>query len=137
MKQSKQFAFKHLGLHLNELNDLADSVARLLHIDRSIHTLWVSIVKNKLLLMTDDSSFATQLRFQQDVIRLHLNQKLLIKLKSVKIKIITIKHHSKEEAKDKFFQITPQTASILSCIADDIEDVEIRESLKKLLPKGL
>ena len=133
MRKSKKIVIKHIAQHLEQLNFLSDSVARFLQIDRKIHTLWVSIEKNKLLLMTDDSAFATQLRFQQQMIRQHVNQLFLIKLKSIKIKIIIVKHQPKEVAKERPFQILPQTANILSSIADAIEDEEIRETLKRLL----
>ena len=133
MRASKNIVIKHITEHLDQLNSLSDSVADFLRINRKIHHLWVSIEKNKLLLMTDDSSFATQLRFQQQRVRQHVNQLFLIKLKSVKIKIIVIKHQAKEVAKEKPFQILPQTADILSSIADGIEDEEIRETLRRLL----
>ncbi len=133
MKKSKKIVIKHIAQHLEQLNSLSDSVARFLQIDRKIHTLWVSIEKNKLLLMTDDSAFATQLRFQQQMIREHVNQLFLIKLKSIKIKIIVVKHQAKEVAKERPFQILPQTAHVLSSIADGIEDEEIRETLRRLL----
>jgi hypothetical protein len=107
-----------------------------LQIDRKLHTLWVSIKKNKLLIMTDDSSFATQLRFQQALIQQHINQKLLIKLKEVKIKVIAAKPQAHEVAKPKCFRISSQTANVLSYIAEDIDDNEIRESLQRLGKKS-
>lgn len=123
---------KHIAQHLGELNELSNSVASLLQIDRNFHTLWVSIKKNKLLLMTDNSSFATQLRFQQALIQQHINQKLLIKLKGVTIKVIAAKPHAFEQTKEKCFRISSQTANVLSYIAADIEDDELRERLQKL-----
>ena len=132
MKKSKQLVTKHIAQHLGELNELSDSVASLLQIDRNMHTLWVSIKKNKLLLMTDDSSFATQLRFQQALIQQHINQKFLIKLKDVKIKVIAAKPQAFEQVKEKCFRISSQTASVLSYIAEDIDDDELRESLRRL-----
>jgi hypothetical protein len=132
MKKSKQLVNKQLAQHLDELNALSDSVASLLQIDRKIHTLWVSVKKNKLLLMTDDSSFATQLRFQQALIQQYINQKLLIKLKAVKIKVIAAKPQAYEPVKEKCFRISAQNASVLSYIARDIDDDELRESLRRL-----
>ncbi|HFC91686.1 MAG TPA: DUF721 domain-containing protein [Leucothrix mucor] len=132
MKKSKQLVTKQIELHLGELNKLSDSVASLLQIDRNIHTLWVSIKRNKLLLMTDDSSFATQLRFQQALIQQHINQKLLTKVKEVKIKVIAAKPQAYEQVKEKCFRISSQTAKVLSYIAEDIDDKELRESLRRL-----
>lgn len=132
MKKPKQLVNKQLTQHLDELNVLSDSVASLLQIDRKIHTLWVSIKKNKLLLMTDDSSFATQLRFQQALIQQHINQKFLIKLKEVKIKVIAPKPQAHEQVKKKCFRISAQNARVLSSIAKDIDDDELRERLRRL-----
>jgi hypothetical protein len=132
MKRSKQLVSKHIVQHLEKLDKLSDSVANLLQIDRKLHTLWVSIKKNKLLIMTDDSSFANQLYFQQTLIQKHINQELLIKLKEVKVKIIATKPQAHKVAKPKCFRISSQTANILSCIAADIDDNEIHESLKRL-----
>ena len=137
MKASQKIVIKYIAQHLEQLNYLSDSVAELLQIDRKTHNLWVSIEKNKLLLMTDDSAFATYLRFQQQRIRQHVNQLFLIKLKSVRTKIIVIKHQAKEAEKTRPFQILPQTANVLSSIADSIEDEEIRETLRRLLQKNL
>ncbi len=132
MRKSKKITIKYIEQHLKKLNALSDSVANLLQIDRNIHTLWVSIEKNKLFLMTDDSLFASRLRFQQDIVRQYLNKKLLIKLESVKIKIIAKQTQPREPRKEKRFQILPQTATILAGIAEGIEDDEIRASLKRL-----
>lgn len=134
MKEPKQFITAYIFQRLGDLNDLSDSVASLLQVDRDIDTLWVSIEKNKLLLMTDDSVFASQLRFQQDLICQYLNQKLLIRLKNVKIKIMVANNRIKEKPKPKerHFYISPQTANILSYIAESIDDDELGESLRRL-----
>jgi hypothetical protein len=132
MKKSKQLISQHIVQHLSELNELSESVADLLQIDRSIHSLWISIKKNKLLIMTDDSLFATQLRFQQMIIRQHLNQKLLIKLSAVKIKVIAANALHHEERKRGCYHISTHAGNILSHIAEGIEDKEISACLKRL-----
>jgi hypothetical protein len=132
MKEPKQFITKYIFQRLDDLNDLSDSVASLLQIDRDIHTLWVSIEKNKLLLMTDDSVFATQLRFQQEIICQYLNRKFLIRLKSVKIKVMAVNNPPREKLKGQYFYISPQTANVLSQIAEEIDDDEIGDSLRRL-----
>ena len=132
MKRSNQLVNKQLVQHLDKLNELSDSVASLLQIDREIHTLWVSVKKNRLLLMTDDSSFATQLRFQQALIQQYINQKFLIKLKGVKIKVIAATPQAYEQVKEKCFRMSLQNASVLSYMAEDIDDDEVRESLRRL-----
>ncbi|MCK5813584.1 MAG: DUF721 domain-containing protein [Cocleimonas sp.] len=132
MKEPRQFITKYIFQRLGELNELSDSVAGLLQIDRNIHTLWVSIEKNKLLLMTDDSIFASQLRFQQDIICQHLNQKLLIRLKSVKIKVMATSYQPTEVSNEKRFYISPQTAHTLFHIAEGIDDEALGETLKRL-----
>lgn len=132
MKKSKQLISQHIVQHLRELNELSESVADLLQIDRNIHSLWISIKKNRLLILTDDSAFATQLRFHQVIIRQHLNQKLLTKLSGVKIKVIAKKYLKHEERQQKCYRISTHTGNVLSYIAEDIEDDEISACLKRL-----
>lgn len=132
MKRPKQIATKHIDQHLREINSLSDTVARLLHINRDVHTLWVSVSKNKLTLMTDDSTFATQLHYQQNIICQHINQQLLTTLKGVKIKLIPPTKEVREASRERCYQISSQTANVLSQIADTIEDEGIRETLKRL-----
>lgn len=132
MKQPKQLVTQRITERLQEINGLSDMVASVIHINRNNHTLWASIEKNKLVIMTDDSAFATQLRFQQDVIRQYINQQLLIKLKSIKIKLIAPVPQPLSEAEEKCFRISSQTSDILSYIAEDVDDDELRASLQKL-----
>ena len=86
MKRPKQLVSQQITTRLQKINGLSDMVASVIQINRNNHTLWANIEKNQLVIMTDDSAFATQLRFQQDVIRQHVNQQLLIKLKAIKIR---------------------------------------------------
>ena len=132
MKQPKQLVTKRITEQLQKINGLSDRVASVIQINRNKHTLWANIEKNKLIIMTDNSSFATQLRFQQDVIRQQINQQLLIKLKSIKIKLIAPPVQAKQEVGEKCFQISSQTTDILSYIAESIDDEKLRGSLKKL-----
>ncbi len=132
MKQPKQLVTKRITEQLQKINGLSDRVASVIQINRNKHTLWANIEKNKLIIMTDNSLFATQLRFQQDVIRQQINQQLLIKLKSIKIKLIAPPVQAKQEVGEKCFQISSQTTDILSYIAESIDDEKLRGSLKKL-----
>jgi len=133
MKQARKFATKRITERLHEMNSLSDKVASVIHIDRNRHTLWASIEKNQLVIMTDDSAFATQLRFQQGVIRQHIDHQLLIKLKAIKIKLIApqVQVHQ-EDTGEKCFRISSQTSNILSYIAESIDDEKLQASLKKL-----
>jgi hypothetical protein len=132
MKKSKQFIPQHIAEPLERLNELSEGVADLLQVDRDIHTLWISIRKNRLLIMTDDSSFATQLRFQQAHIEQYINQKMLMKLKQVKIKVIAAPPQYYDALRQKCFRISPYAANVLSSIAQGIEDEELRTCLKRL-----
>ncbi|RTZ66245.1 MAG: hypothetical protein DSZ29_03160 [Aquificaceae bacterium] len=132
MKRPKQLVTQRISKRLQEINALSDKVASVIQINRNHHTLWASIEKNQLIIMTDDSVFATQLRFQQDIIRQHINQQLLITLKSIKIKLIAPQAHRQEDTATKCFRISKKVADVLSYIAEDIEDDKLKESLKKL-----
>ena len=132
MKEPKQLVSSYITKHLDVLNDLSDSVAHLLQVDRNIHTLWVSVKRNKLLIMTDDSSFANQLRFQQGIIQQHVNRTLLTTLKSVKIKLIAARPQVYEKKQQKCFRISASAARILSSMAEEVEDDDIVRLLKRL-----
>jgi len=132
MKQPKQLVTQRITQRLHEINSLSDMVASVIQINRNNHTLWASIEKNKLTIMTDDSAFATQLRFQQDLIRQHINQQLLIKLKAIKIKLIAPPAQAQKDTGTRCFRISTQVADILAYIAEDIDDNKLKTSLKKL-----
>ena len=132
MKQPKQLVTQRITQRLHEINSLSDMVASVIQINRNNHTLWASIEKNKLTIMTDDSAFATQLRFQQDLIRQHINQQLLIKLKAIKIKLIAPPAQAQKDTGTRCFRISAQVSDILAYIAEDINDNKLKTSLKKL-----
>jgi len=132
MKKSKQLITQHIVQRLGELNELSESVARLLQIDRNSHSLWISIKKNKLLIMTNDNNFATQLHLQKKIIEQHLNQKLLIKLSNVTVKMIATNFVGREEEQQKCYRISKHAGNVLSHIAEGIEDDDISACLKRL-----
>jgi hypothetical protein len=132
MKEPKQLVNPYITKHLDVLNDLSDSVAHLLQVDRNIHTLWISVKRNKLLIMTDNSSFANQLRFQQAIIQQHVNRTLLTKLKSVKIKLMPAPPQPYENTQQKCYRISSSASKILSSMAEGIEDDEIVRLLRNI-----
>lgn len=132
MKQPKQLVTQRITQRLHEINSLSDMVASVIQINRNNHTLWASIEKNILTIMTDNSAFATQLRFQQNLIRQHINQQLLIKLKAIKIKLIAPRAQTQEDTGTRCFRISAQVSDVLAYIAEDIGDDKLKASLKKL-----
>ncbi|MCK5902762.1 MAG: DUF721 domain-containing protein [Cocleimonas sp.] len=132
MKKSKQLLNQKLTERLQVLNALSDNVANLLQIDRNQHTLWVVLKRNHLTLMTDNSSLANQLRFQEPIIAQYINKKLLTTLKKVKVKVITPKKQVIEVPKEKCFRISAKSAGELASIADGIKDETLRTTLKNL-----
>ncbi len=131
MKKISNFVNHQLTRSIESYDKLSLFVYKLLHLDQKKHNVWVVIKQQKLTIMTDNPYLGTQLRYQQDNIRDALNREFLLELKLSKVKIIPPKSENVKK-KTQRFVISERTGRVLSCIAEDIEDEELRESLKKL-----
>ena len=116
---------------IKNYDKLSDAVYRFLHLNKKKHNVWVVVKQQQLTLLTDNPYMATQLRYQQQNICLHLNQKFLMQLNTIKIKIIPPKG-VREKVEENNFIISDKACGILVGIADEIDDKELKQSLLKL-----
>ena len=131
MKTISELVNSQLTRSAKSYDKLSQSVYKLLHLNPEKHNVWVVVKQQQLTIMTDNPYLGTQLRYQQDAIRDALNRQYLLELKKTKVKIIPPRAE-KPKVIEKRFIITEKAGTILSCIADQIEDKELRASLKKL-----
>ena len=131
MKKLTSLVNNELARSINIYDKLSKSVYELLELDKNTHNIWVVVKQQQLTLVTDHPILASQLQFQQDKIRDHLNKTFLLQLKKTQIKIAPPKA-LRQVKKGKIFDISEDTANVLQEIANMIDDEEVRDSLKKL-----
>ncbi|HIP81264.1 MAG TPA: DUF721 domain-containing protein [Leucothrix mucor] len=131
MKKLTSLVNNELTRSINIYDKLSKSVYELLELNKNTHNIWVVVKQQQLTLVTDHPILASQLQFQQDKIRDHLNKTFLLQLKKTQIKIAPPKAF-RQIKKEKIFEISEGTANVLHEIANMIDDEEVRDSLKKL-----
>ena len=131
MKKLTSLVNNELTRSINIYDKLSKSVYELLELNKNTHNIWVVVKQQQLTLVTDHPILASQLQFQQDKIRDHLNKTFLLQLKKTQIKIAPPKAF-RQIKKEKIFEISEDTANVLHEIANMIDDEEVRDSLKKL-----
>ena len=131
MKNFKHLVNSELTKSIENYDKLSAFVYELMHLDKKKHNVWVVTKRQQLTLMTDNPHLGTQLRYQQTAICEALNRKFLMELKNAKVKIIppTAKLETK---KQDLYTVGGKAAEILTSIANEIEDDELRNSLLKL-----
>ncbi len=119
---------------IKSYDKLSSTVYEFLHLNKKKHNVWVVVKQKKLTLLTDNPYLATQLRYQQQNICLHLNQKFLMQLNTIKVKIIP-PEGVKEKVAESNFIISDKASGVLAGIADQIDDEELKKSLLRLADK--
>lgn len=133
MKSIAQLINHSIGAKLHQLDALTHVIAHFFsiptqHLD---NRLWPVLKNQRLTLLTDDTHFATQARFQQQALRKHLSKHLNTNVRSVDIKVICLPL-ARIEQKTGNYTCSGDTASILHSIAQSIENKEIRTALQHL-----
>jgi hypothetical protein len=131
MKNINDLVNRQLVESTKSYDKLSNTVYDFLHLNKQKHNIWVVVKQHKLTLLTDNPYLATQLRYQQQNICLHLNQKFLMQLDTIKVKIIP-PEGVKEKVEESNFMITEKAGGVLEGIADQIDDEELKKSLLKL-----
>lgn len=134
MKNINDLVNSQLVESIKSYNKLSNAVYDFLHLNKQKHNVWVVVKQQQLTLLTDNPYLATQLRYQQQNICLHLNQKFLMQLKTIKVKIVPPKG-VREKVEESNFVISDKASGILVGIADEIDDIELKKSLLKLTDK--
>lgn len=131
MKNINELVNSQLTRSIKKHDKLSNFVYEMLHLDKNKHNLWIVMKSQQLTILTDNPYLGTQLQYQQQNICTEINRQFLLELKSAKVKIVPPKR-VKEVKKEKGFIMGDQASKILSNIASDIKDPELRDSLIKL-----
>ena len=131
MKNFKHLVNSELTKSIENYDKLSAFVYELMHIDKQKHNVWVVTKRQQLTLMTDNPYLGTQLRYQQAAICEALNRNFLMELKTAKVKIIPPTSELKKKKQD-LYKMGGKASEILTSIANDIEDDELKRSLLKL-----
>ncbi len=134
MKKISHLVHTDLATKLTQLGQLAQLIEQYMAIPVQDRT-WPILRNRRLLLLTDDPHLATQARFMQKELRKYLNEALNIKLIGLDIKLITLPL-ARFAKKTGRRPISAETAHILSSIANDINDPELRQSLLNITLAG-
>ena len=134
MKNINDLVNSQLVESIKSYDKLSNAVYDFLHLNKQKHNVWVVVKQQQLTLLTDNPYLATQLRYQQQNICLHLNQKFLMQLKTIKVKIVP-PEGTKKKAEESNFIISDKASGILAGIADEIDDEELKKSLLNLTDK--
>ena len=130
---------KKLGVHtqpyitqrLKQLDELQKTIIKILGIELEDTSLWAVVSKQQLTIFTDSPLLATQVKYQQEKICTHLNNVYNINLEVLHTKLIPSKIASKP--KQKMTKVLKQsTSAVLSSIANEIEDNELKQILKNI-----
>jgi hypothetical protein len=136
MKNINDLVNTQLVQSIKSYDKLSSTVYDFLHLNKQKHNIWVVVKQQKLTLLTDNPYLATQLRYQQQNICLHLNQKFLMQLNTIKVKIIP-PEGVKEKIEESNFIISDKAGGVLAGIADDIDDEALKKALLKLANKDI
>ncbi len=131
MKNFKHLVNSELTKSIENYDKLSAFVYELMHLDKQKHNVWVVTKRQQLTLMTDNPYLGTQLRYQQAAICEALNRNFLMQLKTTKIKIIPPTAELKKKKQD-LYTVGGKASEILTSIANEIEDDELKNSLLKL-----
>jgi len=134
MKNFNDLVNTQLVESIKSYDKLSNAVYEFLHLNKEKHNVWVVTKQQKLTLLTDNPYLATQLRYQQKEICLHINKKFLMQLNTIKVRIVPPKG-VKEKTEESNFRVSEKAGGILADIARDIDDEGLKESLLKLANK--
>jgi len=135
MKNFQHLVNSELTKSIENYDKLSNFVYELMHLDKQKHNVWVVAKRQNLTLMTDNPYLGTQLRYQQNAICEAVNRQFLMELKTCKLKIIPPTTDIKKKEQD-LYKIGSKASEVLTTIANEIEDEDLKKSLLKLANKG-
>ncbi len=131
MKNFQHLVNTELTKSIENYDKLSSFVYELMHLDKNKHNVWVVAKRQNLTLMTDNPYLGTQLRYQQNTICDAINRKFLMELKTSKVKIIPQTTDLKKRQQD-LYKVGGKASEVLTNMASEIEDEELKNSLLKL-----
>jgi len=131
MKRLASLTRSDISKRLNQLDELRNSIIDILDIPIHDIKLWPVISKQQLTVFTESSILATQIKYQQKKICDHLNNVHTLNLRAVYTKLIpsTI---ATQSVKIQPPTLKKSTSETLSSIAEQIEDTELKQILKRI-----
>ena len=131
MKNFQHLVNAELTKSIENYDKLSTFVYELMHLEKEKHNVWVVAKRQQLTIMTDNPYLGTQLRYQQNAICDALNRNFLMQLKTSKVKIIPPSVELQRKEQD-LYTIGGKASEVLTNIANEIEDDELKNSLLKL-----
>ena len=131
MKNLNHLVNANLTQSIENYDKLSTYVYEIMHLDKKKHNVWVVTKRQNLTIMTDNPYLGTQLRYQQKAICDGLNRHFLMQLKTSKVKIIPPSAEVQKKGTD-LYRIGGKASEILTTIANEIKDDELKDSLLKL-----
>lgn len=130
MKRVNQLINKDIDERLHQLDELTEVIAHFFSIPAE-NRFWPLLKNQRITLLTDDPHFATQARFQQNLLCKHLSKYLNTKIRNADIKVIGLPVASFEQKMGKF-RFSSNTANIVQSIAQSIDDKELQTAIRQL-----
>lgn len=119
---------------VNQLNQLNQSLSKILDAKLASHCQITNLEKGILTILVDNSSWGTKIRYASPNILNKMHQKdVFSKVKSIKC-IVRPKRHERTKTKqsDQKLNISAENAQILRSVANGVKDEKLREALRKL-----
>jgi hypothetical protein len=123
----------HLFAKLSQLQAINQSLKKILTKDLALHCQAGGLEAGNLALIADSAAWATKLRYQSSEILQTLRQeKEFAGLKSIHIAVKTPDYLPPQKNLPKPY-LSQGNARVIDQLADKIEDVKLRQSLKRLI----
>jgi len=116
---------------LHQLDELQNCIADILSIPANDIKIWPVISEQKLILFTDNPILATQIKYQQEEICNRLNSIYKTDIRRAHTKLIPTKIASPRN-KNIPNRIGEASSKALNSIADGIDDLELKQLLKRI-----
>ena len=131
MKKLGSLTHFDITKRLDQLDELRNSILDILNISAHDIKLWPVISKQQLIVFTENPILATQIKYQQKKVCTHINNVYTLNLRGVHTKLIPSTIAS-EPVNIRPTPLKKSTSKILSSIADQIEDNELKQILKEI-----
>jgi hypothetical protein len=135
--QSSDNQLSNLIAKVNQLNELNQSLSKILDSKLAAHCQITNLENGILTILVDNSSWGTKIRYTSpDIINKMHDTNVLSKVKSIKCIVRPGKYErTKTKQPDQKLTISAENAQLLRSIAQGVKDKKLREALMKLAEK--
>jgi hypothetical protein len=131
MKKVRSLIDRKLVERLNHVDDLTKIIFAAIGLPENKHQIWAVKDLRKITILTNDSILATRLRLDHQQIINYINNHSALVVDSIQVKM-TMPEMTRRETSRTTFSLSEKSAKTISCIANSIEDDELRESLLRI-----